>query len=68
MGNMIHALYRLDNRKLNRNKETICLGQGYKNSKNSGIGIGNCTAGFKNFLAGCPPATDDIIMFLEKNI
>jgi uncharacterized protein (DUF362 family) len=68
-GSLIHALERLDERgRLNRIKEKICIGQGFKQQEGDGIGIGICTKGFSKSVSGCPPKAKDIIEFIEKNI
>jgi uncharacterized protein (DUF362 family) len=48
--------------------DKIAIGQGYLGHKGSigQIGIGDCTAGFTNYLDGCPPSVDDIASFLEE--
>ncbi len=67
-GSLIHALDRLKSRGyLNKINQLIHIGQGYKDKKASGIGIGICTQGFDKSLAGCPPKARDIIKFLKEN-
>ena len=68
-GSLIHALDRLkDMGALNMIDKKIHIGQGYKNEKYVGIGIGICTKGFRKSLPGCPPKAKDIMEFLQSNI
>src|SRR6056297_2749012 len=65
-GSLIHALKRLNEKgELDKIKETIKIGQGYKNIDISGIGIGNCCLGADNYVKGCPPSAKDILDFLR---
>ncbi len=66
-GSLIHALERLHN-KGKRPMQTICIGQGFRGSEGSGIGIGNCTRKFEMHLPGCPPTAKDMADFLMKNL
>lgn len=64
-GSLIHALDRLKDRGyLNNIDEKIHIGQGYKDKKSDGIGIGICTKNFETNLPGCPPKAKDIVDFL----
>ena len=45
--------------------KNICIGQGFKGKNGGGIGIGNCTCGFKAHVKGCPPKAVDILSFLQ---
>lgn len=66
-GSLIHALKRLDEEhKLMKLNDKIHIGQGFKDIKINGIGIGNCARGCKKGLPGCPPKAKDIIDFIEK--
>jgi uncharacterized protein (DUF362 family) len=68
-GSLIHALARLDERgELRRLKTKLCIGQGFKNKKFDGTGIGLCTSGAGKCVKGCPPAAKDIINFLENDV
>jgi uncharacterized protein (DUF362 family) len=68
-GSLIHALERLDDKGLlNRVKEKIYIGQGYKGQQGEGIGIGICTKDFSKNIPGCPPKGKDIVEYLEKVI
>jgi hypothetical protein len=49
--------------RLDRLKEKICVGQGFK-GKQENIGIGQCCAGFRRFCPGCPPSGEDVLAFL----
>jgi len=59
-------VYALHNNTGKTPQEKICIGQGFKGKNNDGIGIGDCTAGFKSNLRGCPPKAADILEFLRK--
>lgn len=68
-GSLIHALDRLkDKGFLDNINEKICIGQGFKDKKEEGIGVGTCTAGFEKNIEGCPPRAKDIIDFLQRMI
>jgi len=43
----------------------IYIGQGFKGKKGEGLGIGNCTKGFKTYVKGCPPKAVDILSSLK---
>ncbi len=66
--NLIQALARLDDKgALNRFRNNpVKIGQGYKNQKAEGIGVGNCTADICSTVKGCPPSTPAILDFLEE--
>jgi uncharacterized protein (DUF362 family) len=68
-GSLIHALERLDEKGLlNRLREKVYIGQGFKNKECGGIGIGACTSGFEKSVKGCPPRARDIVEYLESLI
>jgi uncharacterized protein (DUF362 family) len=46
-------------------QQKICIGQGFKSKSGDGVGIGNCTCGFKTNLKGCPPKAAEIAEFLK---
>jgi hypothetical protein len=56
---LIHALHRCGGR--SKTNEKIRIGQGFINKTGTGIGVGNCTRGFENYVPGCPPSAADII-------
>jgi len=60
---LIFALHRLGGKV--RLDGKIHIGQGFKGKNGEGIGIGNCTKGFANFVTGCPPKATDIIEALR---
>ncbi|MCL1859056.1 MAG: DUF362 domain-containing protein [Oscillospiraceae bacterium] len=60
---LIYALHRLGSKI--KGTEKIYIGQGFKNKSGDGIGIGNCTLGFKKCVTGCPPKPTDIIDALK---
>lgn len=68
-GSLIHAPDRLDEKALlNRLREKIYIGQGYRNRRCEGIGIGTCTSGFEKYVGGCPPKARDIVEYLKSLI
>lgn len=68
-GSLIYALERLDEKGLlGRLKEKLYIGQGFKNRKCDGIGIGICASGAGKCVKGCPPRARDIVEFLESVI
>jgi len=68
-GSLIHALERLsDKGLLKKLKGRICIGQGFRNKRCEGIGIGACTSGFEKYVKGCPPRARDIVEYLESLI
>ena len=65
-GGLLHALARLDRgRNLKRLPSLLQIGQGFRNIRAAGVGIGDCTRGLDLSLAGCPPRALDIRHFLE---
>jgi len=44
--------------------KNIYIGQGFKEKRGEGIGIGNCTRGFSTCVKGCPPKAVDIMQVL----
>nr|AGS52069.1 iron-sulfur cluster-binding protein [uncultured bacterium contig00024] len=62
---LVYALSHANRGSLERMKEKICIGQGFK-GKHGNIGIGQCCSGFKSFCAGCPPSGVDVLRFLGK--
>jgi len=61
---LIYALSNMDQSKLDKLKEKICVGQGFK-GKHGNLGVGQCCAGFKKFCPGCPPSGADVFAFLD---
>jgi hypothetical protein len=64
---LVYALSRLDSRKLERVKEKISVGQGFKGKKGS-VGIGNCCSAFSKSCPGCPPTGDAVLKFLGRGL
>ena len=65
-GSLIHALQRLDESgRLRKLPEKVCIGQGFRGTNGSGIGVGACTGGFARTIGGCPPTAKQIGDFLE---
>jgi len=68
-GNLIHALGRLEEQGLlGHLKHKIHIGQGYKAKSGDNIGVGVCTKGLANSLAGCPPKALDMLQFIKNNL
>jgi len=68
-GSLIHALARLDEQGLlGKLRSKIFIGQGFKQLKGEGIGVGVCTRGLNHNVGGCPPSAKDIVELLEKSI
>ncbi len=59
-GSLIHALNRLDARKL-RNLPPLYIGQGFRGKSGQGFGIGQCASGFSEHVGGCPPTAQAIL-------
>ena len=61
---LIHALYRLGGKTGIKGK--IHIGQGFRGKRDvPGFGVGDCTRGFSDNVAGCPPKATDIINALK---
>ena len=66
-GNLIFALARLEKKGLLGDlRRSIHIGQDFKGRTVCGIGVGSCTSGFTQSLAGCPPKALDMVRFLER--
>ncbi len=64
-GSLIHALARMErDGELSKIKSPVAIGQGFR-GKTGETGVGRCTCGFGNSLAGCPPSAGDILRFLR---
>lgn len=59
-GSLVHALNRLQEQGCEVNQK-IYIGQGYKEQKLDGLGIGVCAKGATNYIMGCPPKAIDIV-------
>ncbi|MDR0290616.1 MAG: DUF362 domain-containing protein [Treponema sp.] len=71
---LIFALCRMDKNELNRIREKICVGQGFKGKggpvggpAGKSLGVGQCASGFKAHCPGCPPSGAAILDFLRGN-
>jgi uncharacterized protein (DUF362 family) len=62
---LISALSRMNRAQLDRLKEKICVGQGFKGKQGS-IGLGQCCAAFKLSCPGCPPDDEEVLAFLRQ--
>lgn len=47
--------------------QQISIGQGWRGYSDA-MGIGDCTCEFKNYVKGCPPTKEEIILFLKDLI
>jgi len=59
---LIFALSKMNREQLDRLKEKICIGQGFKGKKGN-LGIGQCCSSFKKFCPGCPPSGEEVLTF-----
>ncbi len=59
-GSLIHALHRLDARKL-KSLPPLYIGQGFRGKSGRGLGIGRCASGFSEHVGGCPPTAQAIL-------
>ena len=67
--NLLTALSMLDKEQLlDKLKEKVFIGQGWREFSEDGIGIGRCTALFKNYVMGCPPAPEKTYNYLKELI
>jgi len=68
-GSLIHSLERLREKgKLDKLKEKILIGQGYKGKPGGQIGVGECTKNATRHIPGCPPRAGDIVRGVERLI
>lgn len=66
-GNLVHALYRMQD-DFGRNVDIpIYIGQGNQGKKLEGIGIGRCCSGAELCVKGCPPDAESILQVLMDN-
>lgn len=66
-GNLIGALDVLDAEDLLAGSGLkVAIGQGHRDEKAAGIGVGACTAGFAKSCPGCPPSKEEMISFLRN--
>jgi uncharacterized protein (DUF362 family) len=61
---LITALNKLG--EFNTHTYPIRIGQGFRGIVSDGIGVGNCTAGCKYYVKGCPPSAADIIELIHS--
>ena len=67
-GSLIHALQRIQESGGYCSDKQICIGQGFRGKGGDGLGIGQCTCGFRKSLAGCPPTAKAMVEFLRENL
>lgn len=67
-GNLVHALYRLEDAHGLRCEKSICIGQGYQGKTMDTIGIGRCCSGASVHVPGCPPSAQSILDTLLENL
>ncbi len=67
-GSLIHALHRLSADHSLAKLPPLKIGQGFKGTTGSGLGIGSCTHKLEVNLPGCPPTARDITVFLERHL
>ncbi|MDR2344848.1 MAG: DUF362 domain-containing protein [Planctomycetaceae bacterium] len=64
---LIFALNKIGIKNFNKKThKSIKIGQGFRNVKSAGIGIGDCTKGCEYNAAGCPPSAIDIINAVDR--
>jgi len=66
-GNLVHALYRLQDDYGRQVKTPVHIGQGNAGKKLEGIGIGRCCSGADVCVQGCPPDAESILRVLLEN-
>jgi len=64
---VIFALSRMNQSRLARLKEKICVGQGFK-GKQGNLGVGQCCAAFRQSCPGCPPSGAEVLGFLVHGL
>jgi uncharacterized protein (DUF362 family) len=64
---LIHALYRMDGKKIASltGSGRIKIGQGWRGQSGPGIGVGDCASGFAKCAPGCPPRAGEITKLLK---
>lgn len=67
-GNLVHALYRLEDNHGLRCDKPVYIGQGFAGKALEGIGIGRCCAGASVHVQGCPPSAENILNTLLENL
>ena len=65
-GNLVHALYRMENERRAPYKGPICIGQDFKDVPVDAVGIGQCCNRAKLQAQGCPPSAVEIMRVLSE--
>ena len=60
VGSLLHALQRCQDENQFPPEAEIYIGQGWQGLEEEGLGIGNCTREFSDFIPGCPPTAAQI--------
>lgn len=68
LGNLVHALYRLESERHQTYRKPIYIGQGFAGQATAGLGVGKCCAGAARCVMGCPPAAEDILQALLDDL
>ncbi|MFO7819819.1 MAG: DUF362 domain-containing protein [Halanaerobacter sp.] len=60
VGSLLHALQRCQDENQLPPEAKIYIGQGWQELEKEGLGVGNCTREFSDFIPGCPPTAAQI--------
>lgn len=63
-GNLVHALYQLQDNYGRHAQTPIYIGQGHAGKNLDGIGVGRCCSGAQHHIQGCPPDAESILRLL----
>lgn len=66
LGSTLHALERLFERG-EKLSSKLFIGQGFLNTSQEGLGIGNCTKNLSTYVPGCPVTAKDILTYLASH-
>ena len=62
---LVFALSRLGPNELDRLRDRVSVGQGFRGKKGD-IGVGQCCSAFNAHCPGCPPSGADVLAFLRR--